>query len=1070
MLKRLSLLCLLLPLSLSAQVDTSAIVGTLHDPSGAALSAATVTITAQSTAISTVVHPAADGSYTSPPLQVGTYDVRVEAQGFQSQTRTGITLQVQDRRRVDFTMLVGQVTQNVTVTDQAAAIETDKSSLGQVISSQTMTELPLNGRSYLQLATLSTGVIATGTSTNGGTGGSSAGGQISFAANGARGTMNNFLLDGIDNNSNDDGGVILRTSVDAIQEFKIQTNSFSAEFGRGGGAAINAVTKSGSNTYHGNAFEFLRNSALDARGYFEDPSSKKASFQQNQFGGTIGGPIIQNRLFWFGDYQGTLIRNPTTFVASVPDAAQRLGDFSGPGNPIIYDPTTYNPATKTRTPFAGNILTHIDPLAQRIVNLYPLPNQPGKLRNNYITSPVEHDHIDQGDFRGDDKISQNDQAFFRWSISGRTDLRPTPLPGLASGGNSSSGVSSEDTMGAALGETHTFNSTTVNELRIGFNHIAISRGVPVGGNVQPSPDLQVAGVPKTIASGLTLFVPQNFQRIGAPRNAPTILSSSEREVTDVLNLVHGRHSIAIGGEIRWSQYNILQVAAPNGQFNFSGQFTRNPGTGTGGSGLADELLGLPVSSTINTVFKLHNRQYTPSAFVQDDYKASNKLTINAGVRYDFFSPIVEKDNRQSNFDYTKGQLVPAGVDGASRSLVTPDHLNFVPRVGFAYNILPQTVISSAYGIFFAGQEIRTASPLQLAYNAPFYYQSFFISDGITPKLKVSTGFPPFSQANAGNLAVTSVDSRLKTPYYQEWNLQFQQGLPSQISVSLAYAGSKGTHLQAVTDQNQVRTPGPGDVQSRRPYPNFGPFTSIQNRASSIYHSAQLKVEKRYSNGFSFLTSFTWSKTINDLSEICCGGAPQDSYDIRADRGLADFDQRYRWASSFDYELPFGHGRRFSGGRLLELPFGGWHVGGIYSLTSGFPFSPLLGYDPSNTGDQGLIRADRIGNGNLPRGRRRPDLWFDPNAFALPADYTFGNAGRNILIGPGINTFDGSLRKVFSTGQERNLELRAEFFNLLNHPNFSQPDPYIDDGPGSTGVITSIAIPMRQVQIGMKYNF
>jgi hypothetical protein len=222
---------------------------------------------------------------------------------------------------------------------------------------------------------------------------------------------------------------------------------------------------------------------------------------------------------------------------------------------------------------------------------------------------------------------------------------------------------------------------------------------------------------------------------------------------------------------------------------------------------------------------------------------------------------------------------------------------------------------------------------------------------------------------------------------------------------------------------------------------------------------------------SFLSSFTWSKTINDLAEICCGGAPQNSYDIRAERGVADFDQRYRWASSFDYELPFGEGRKFSGAsRMLELPFGGWHVGGIYSLTSGFPFSPLIGYDPSNTGDQGLVRADRIGNGNLPRGQRKPDLWFDPSAFALPAPYTFGNAGRNILIGPGINTFDGSLRKVFAVGHERNLQFRAEFFNLFNHPNFSQPDPYIDDGPGSTGVITSIALPMREVQLGVKFNF
>lgn len=1058
----------------SAQVDTSLIVGALHDSTGAIVTSATVTITDQATNTATVVHADSNGSYTSPPLRVGMYAVAVEATGFESQTRTAIALQVQDRRRVDFVLTVGQVSQNVTVTDEAPAIQTDKSSLGQVISAKTMTDLPLNGRDYVQLATLSTGVVSTSTGTNGNTGGASTGGQNSFAANGARGTLNNFLLDGIDNNSNDTGGLILRTSVDAIQEFKIQTNSFSAEFGRSGGAAINAVTKSGSNTYHGSAFEFLRNSTLDARDYFEDPTTKKASFQQNQFGGTFGGPILRNRLFWFGDYQGTIIRRPTTYVSSVPDAAQRIGDFSGAGNPIIYDPSTYDPVTNTRTPFANNVITSgIDQLAQQIINLYPLPNQAGKLKNNYVISPVENDRIGQGDFRGDYNIRQADQTFFRWSMSGRTDYRPAPLPGLANGGNSSTGFGFEDTMGAALGETHIFSAATVNEFRAGFNHVAIRRGVPIGGNIAPPSNLIVPGVPLNPGtSGVTLFAPNVYRRIGAPSYAPTILSSQERELTDVLNLVRGKHTLAIGAEIRWSEFNIFQVPTPNGSFSFSGEFTQNPVDGSGGYGLADELLGIPTNSNITTFLKLHNRQYTPGVFLQDDYKASSRLTLNLGVRYDYFSPFVEKNNHQSNFDYTTGSLIVAGVNGASRSLVTPDHLNVAPRMGFAYNLFKETVVSSAYGVFFSGQEIRTAAPLQLAYNTPFYYQSFFTSDGITPKLTVSGGFPAFSQADAIDPTVTSVDSRLKTPYYQEWNVAIQQGLPSSVSVELAYAGSKGTHLQSLTDQNQVRTPGPGDIQSRRPYPTLGPFAAIQNRGNSSYHSAQLKVEKRYSEGLSFLSSLTWSKAINDQPEICCAQPyPQNSYDVPAEKSVADFDQRYRWVTSFDYELPLGKGRKFLGdSRLLELAFGGWHAGGIYALASGFPFSPLLGYDPSNTGDQGLVRPDRIGNGNLSRGQRKPDLWFDPTAFAFPAPYTFGNAGRNILIGPGVNTFDGSLRKIFRVTEKQNLEFRAELFDMLNHPNFAQPDNFIDDGPGSTGVITSVAIPMRQVQFGLKYSF
>jgi hypothetical protein len=1077
--KRILMSYPLLALCLVAQVDTGTIVGTLHDPSGAAVPSATVTIVEKSTNTSTVVHSNDKGDYTSPPLHVGPYSVSAEAPGFKTETHDNLTLQVQDRLRVDFDMQVGQVSESVLVSSELPPLQTETSSLGQVLTSRVITELPLNGRDYIQLATLTTGVVSTSANnTNGNTGGSSTGGQNSFVANGARGTLNNFLLDGIDNNSNDNGGVTLRTNVDAIQEFKIQTNSFSAEFGRSGGAAINAVIKSGTNSYHGDVFEFFRNSALDARNYFEDPTAEKASFKQNQFGATIGGPIRRDKLFWFGDYQGTVIRNPLTFVSSVPTAAQRAGDFSDPDNPIIYDPGTYDPATQTRAQFTGNIIPadRISTLAQNIMNLYPLPNQPGKLKNNYIISPTEQDRIDQGDFRTDYNISEQNQLFFRWSMSGRTDVRPAPLAGLGNGGGSSTGNGFEDTMGAALGYTRTFTPTTVNEIRIGFNYVHIRRGVPIGGNVEPPASLRVPGVPNNPGTnGITLFRPTNgYARIGDPGYAPTILSTEERQITDVLNLVRGAHTIKVGGEIRWSQFNIFQVAAPNGSFSFTGQFTQNPVDGSGGISLADELLGLPTSSTISSLLTLGNRQHVPSAFIQDDYKVNNRLTLNLGVRYDYFSPLVEVNNKQSNFDYQTAQLIVAGRNGASRGLVTPDRLNFAPRIGLAWSPFSagKTVIRSAYGIFYSGQEIRTAGGLQLAYNVPFYYQPFFISDGITPLLTVDQGFPPVNPANAVDPPVTSVDTRLKTPYYQEWNFAIQQALPSAMSVELAYAGSKGTHLQVLTDPNQVPVPGPGDIQPRRPYPQYGPFAAIQNRGNSTYHSLQLKVQKRYTRGLSFLSSFTFSKAINDLPEICCEAPyPQNSYDLRAEKGLADFDQRVRWVTSFDYELPFGRGRRYlTSNRLLDLAFGGWHVGGIYSITTGFPFSPWLGYDPSNTGDQGTARADRIANGNLPRGQRDPNLWFDINAFPLPANYTFGNSGRNVLIGPGVNLLDGSIRKEFATTETQRLEFRAEFFNMLNHPNFSQPDNFIDDGPGAAGVITSLALPMRQIQFGLKYRF
>lgn len=1060
---------LLSVLPVFAQVDTGSIAGTVRDAQGAGLPSATVTFVETSTNATFKTQADATGNYVSAPLRPGIYKVTAEAQGFKSQARTDVSLKVQDRLRLDFDMQVGSVSESVEVKGETPAVQTDTSSLGQVVTAQQMTELPLNGRDYVQLATLNTGVVRTSSGTNGNTGGSSTGGLNSFVANGTRGTLNNFLLDGIDNNSNDNGGVVLRTNVDAIQEFKIQTNSYSAEFGRSGGAVVNAITKSGTNAIHGDVFEFFRNSALDSRDYFEDPTSRKASFKQNQFGGTLGGPIRKDKLFWFVDYQRTVIRIPNTFISTVPTAAEKSGDFSDPSEPIIYDP-------ENGLPFQGNKIPsdRIDSIAQAFMNLYPDPNQPGT-GNNFVISPTERDNVDQGDARVDYNMSQGDQIFLRYSQAGRTDIRPAPLPGLANGGDSFTGGGYETTYGAAIGYTKAFTARTVNEFRVGFNYVHIRRGVPVEGAHFPTGDLQVPGVPNDPRiNGLTLFAPRGYRRVGDPRYAPTLLASQERQIADVVNLIRGAHSIKFGGEFRWSQFNIMQMAAPRGQFNFTGQFTQNPADGSGGSGLADMLLGLPQTSRISTLIELGNRQHVPSLFVQDDWKVNQRLTLNVGVRYDYFSPIVEKHNRQSNFDYATGSLVVADQNGASRALVTADKGNLSPRLGFAWTPTgnANTVVRGAYGIFYSGQEIRTAAPLQLAYNLPFFYEPIFISDGVTPVLTVSGGFPSLDPSQAINPGVTSVDQRLHTPYYQSWNIAVQRSLPGAITAEIAYAGSKGTHLQVVTDRNQDPTPGPGDVQARRPYPFYGSFTSIQNRGNSNYHALQMKVEKRTTEGLYFLSAFTYSKAINDLPEICCAQPyPQNSYDVGAERGLADFNQKFRWVFSFDYELPFGAKKRFStNNRFVEGVLGGWHVGGIYTLASGFPFSPLLGYDPSNTGSQGLVRPDQLRNGNLSGDKRNPNMWFDITAFAFPADYTFGNAGRNSLIGPGQNVFDGSLRKEFSITETQRLEFRSEFFNAFNHPNFAQPDNYIDDGPGVAGVITSLAIPMRQIQFGLKYRF
>jgi len=1047
------------------QVDSGNVVGTVRDASGAAIVGAAVTITETQTNNRFDLKTDKQGDYVSPPLKVGTYSVTIEAPGFKTYTRAGIILNVQDRRRIDAQMEVGGRTEQIVVSAEAAAVQTDTSSLGQVISSQQVVDMPLNGRNYVNLASLTAGVIDTSTGTNGNTAGA-------FSSNGTRGDLNNYILDGIDNNNNSGGGAQLGVNVDAIAEFKIQTNSYDAEFGRSGGAALNVVIKSGTNEFHGSVFEFFQNSYMNANNFF---ATRTLSSKYNQPGVTLGGPVKKNKMFFFGDYQLTDSRTPAVDLSSVPVGNEVNGDFAVAGVKTIYDPNTYNPVTNTRSPFPGNVIpsSEISPIGQAFAKLYPAPNVPGALKNNYLLEPTSASRLDQGDGRLDYRISDADQLFMRYSQFGGTNYGAPKMPGLACGCGYSSQYRFLYGKGASVGETHMFTPNTLNEFRIGFNWNYVHVGVPPGGFQAPPGNLAIPGVVNDpSAQGLASMAPSGYSTLGAATFTPTSDSSQERQIRDTLNLVRGRHSIRVGGEFRWTQFNLFQINAPRGRMNFTGQYTNDPVAASGGNGLADLLVGIPLTSYIDSLVYLGNRQHVPSLFVQDDYKMTSKLTLNLGLRYDYVSPPVDVHNHLANFNYATGQLEVAGQNGNSNALTTAQKTNFGPRVGFAYSPFTNTVIRAAYGLFYSGQEVRTGDPLQLAYNLPFYYQPTFVGDGVTPVITLATGFPPLNPSQAINPGVTSVDTHTKTPYYQEWNFAIQRQLPSHIALEIAYAGSKGVHLQSLTDQNQVRTPGPGDVQSRRPYPFYGGFASIQMRGNSSYESLQVKVEKHLSHGLYFLSAFTYSHAQDDTVPICCNIPwPDDSYNLKALKGLADYQQKFRWVTSFDYELPLGKGELFMNqNRALDLLFGGWHLSGIFKATSGFPFTPQMESDSSNTGTQGFLLPDRIGNGNLPSGQRSLDQWYDLNAFVDAQPYTFGNSGYNILIGPGLVDLDLAIRKVFSITERQKLEVRGEFYNALNHPNFGLPESDIDAGPGAAAAITSLSTPMRTAQVAMRYRF
>ncbi|HZR58868.1 MAG TPA: TonB-dependent receptor [Terriglobales bacterium] len=1078
------------PILAYGQADMATIVGRVVDSSGAGVTNAAVTIVNLGSNLKTSAKTNIEGEYVATPLRIGDYSINVEAPGFKAATRAGIVLQVQDRLRVDFVLQVGSTNEQITVTDAPPLLQSETSALGDVVRSQQITDLPLNGRDYTQLVALTTGVTKiteNGSIMNGSASATDGNAGGSFAVNGTRGLLNNFLLDGIDNNSNDYGRNSLVTNVDAIAEFKIQTSNYSAEFGRSGGAVINATIKSGTNSFHGTVFDFLRNSVLDARGFFEAPNSPKAPFHQNIFGGTFGGPIKKGKLFFFGDYQGIRIGTSQTDLSIVPTPAEIKGDFSAllPAGTIIYDPgvgcgTIPGTCQANRTAFPGNIIptNRMDPIARNYAALYPAPNysSPGN-GFNYIANDPGRDRIDQGDVRVDYNISDKQQLFGRFSLSHTNKFQHPALPGLADGGGGGGFI--DDTHGAAVGYTYTISSTMVNDLRVGFNRESYTQGVPGYGVNPPPAGLAISGVPSNSqTNGITQFNIAGDRGLGWPGFEPTINSpSQEVQLGDTLNWIHGKHALKIGAQIRFSQENLLQIAQPRGYFVFAGTFTsQTPLSGNGGTGFADALLGLPYFASVGTSETFQNRQNTYGGFIQDDYKILPKLTLNLGLRYDYTTPIVEANNHQANFDFATGQLVIAGQNGASRGLVTTDKDDFAPRIGLSWQVLPKTVVRSGYGRFFAYQEVRTGDPFQLAYNPPFIYQPTYLSDGQTPLTTVSQGFPAPNSPLASPVGVTisagGVGTHLHAPVLDEWNLNIQHELPAKILVELAYVGSKSTHLQAQVDNNQVVVPGPGAIQPRRPYPQWGGFTDIVDRGNSNYHALQLKVEKQPSRGLYFLSSFTFSKAIDDQPSICCAnGDPQNSYNLRAERGPTDFDSKFRWVNSWDYQLPVGKGQRlWDTGGVVDQIFGGWHVGGVFTIRTGFYFSPAMGFDPSNTGSFGLARTDRICNGNLSGGKRSINNWFDVNCFPLPAQYTWGDSGKNVLEGPGEVTADLALRKIFNTSDSTNVEFRFELFNAFNHPVFGLPDNFITDGPGSTGVITSTVVPSRELEFALKFHF
>ena len=1078
----LLLLAAIIPAHLLAQSTSARIVGTVTDAFGAVQPRVTVKITNLETNAVRLVTTNEAGDYSVLNLPIGNYEIAVEQSGFKRHVQRPIKLDVDQTARIDVRLEVGQVSESVTVEASAPLIESERSGIGQVVENKTIVQLPLNGRNFIRLGSLIPGTTrgAPGNSTL-----RSRQENEALTANGQRPEYNNYTLDGIDNNETNLGLAVLIPSVDAIQEFKVQTANYSAEFGRAAGAIINVAIKSGGNELRGTAYDFMRNDIFDARNPF---SLTKDPLRRNQFGGTIGGPVELprpifgplayrgiNRTFFFFSYEGLRERRSSTKRFMVPTAAQRNGDFSG--LPTIYDPFDLvgsgNAASRVAFPNNRIPADRISPIAQRVLNFYPLPNNSDPASNylEQFSDPIDGDQIQ---VRGDHALTAKDQLMLRYSWSNRANTTRT----IAFNGE----TTFNRPRGAVIGYTRTFSSTVVNEFRFGTQRYSfdfLPEGLGVDG-------ISPLGLPAFGASGNLLRYPtisiRNLTSFGGNAALPVVRAENTFQWLDNLSFVFGRHSMKLGGEIRRFQFNNFQPQTSAGNYSFTGAFTGVRGSQYA-NGLADFLLGLPLQEQILNTAGYHPtylRNTRVSLYLQDDYQVAPRLTLNLGLRWERDGNWTEKYDRWAYFDFETAQVVypktaqipfttfpyPFRFDGLE-TVKQPTNKALAPRIGLAFRPFNDnsTVIRSAFGIFWGQSEMNPIGNT-VATPPPFFLRQTVTSGTTTPELRfgVFPGTSPSQLLPAIPSFFTLDPDQFSNGYVQQWNLGIERQLFRDLAVKASYVGSRGNRLNRRYEGNPALPPGAGSVQSRRRYPNFGSITFADSNGFSTYHSLQLSAEKRFSQGLQFLAGYTWSKSLDTTSSWGGLGSenflPQDPANLFLEKGRSAFDLSHRFTLSFVYELPLRLKNKALNGVL-----GGWQVNGIVTVQTGFPFTVLASGDIPNIGaGTGNTRANLVGDPRV--DHPTIDRWFNPNAFAQPAAFTYGTAGRNILNGPGRREFDFSMMKVFSFNERHRLQFRAEFFNFLNHPNYGLPNAQV----GNTAFATIRSADNREMQFGLKYIF
>ncbi len=1096
---------LLLSISGIAQINTASLTGQVLDATGAAAAGAKVSAKNNATNVMKSVTTDDGGSYIFVNLPIGSYTVSVELKGFKKIVREQITLEVAQKARLDFSLQVGEVEETITVESNATLLTTQEATTGAVVENKLVTDLPLSARNWDDLLLTVAGVQGDRYTEEGG--GTASGRTGNINVNGARSLQNNFVLDGGDNNSISTNvqeltTQVARPSVEAISEFKVLTNPYNAEYGRSPGAAVSVTTKGGTNAFHGSLYEFHRNRVFDANSFLLNRAGRdKPQHIQNQFGGSIGGPVLKDKLFFFGNYEGTRIRKGQLRLTNTPTANERIGDFSlaaAAANRVKYQTTCPNNAQYcygnvldplTGLPFPDNKIpiNRFDPVSKRVMELIPSANTvplSGALNaNNYLITPNLQDDNDSFLVRSDWQISSRHNAFARYAYTDRFRYVPGYLGGIIDGTSTSAwGRLTMIAHSAVIGVNSVINSKIVNEFRLNWGR-NVSTGVqdPYGRNTLsefgfkgiPDSDLYNGGIPGISIGGGGIPSPASPARLGSPNFLPKWQYTNQFQWYDALSITAGKHQLRVGFDLRAPMRNIfLDVPAMRGEISFNGQFT--------GNGYGDFLLGYVQGAQTSVFGEVDQRLWMWSGFVQDDWKLKPNLTLNLGLRYDFATWPYEGRNRAANLDLQTGQQVFA-KDGSleDRTLVKTDKNNFAPRIGIAWSVNEKTVIRAGYGRFYQLFE-RYGSEDQLGLNPPFLLNAqetttsrtqpiFFLQDGFPAKYRDPANI------DLRRIRLRSVNPESVMPEADQWNFGVQRLLPAQMVLTLDYVGTKGTHLSVLRNPNFL--PGrPSANFQNRIYPNLGDVQLRENAANSNYNALNATLEKRFSRGLSFRAAYTYSKAIDVAGQpLNSGGSTsvQNPLDFLALRGLSDYDYRHRFVSAFVYELPFGKGKDYFTGGVAAWVVGGWRVSGIFTHRTGRPFSVTAGENGTLVGSSATPQANRIADGRLDGDQRSIDRWFDLAAFSVPrtADglATFGNAGRGILIGPSLTNFDFAIARNFRFTERWRLEFRWESFNLANTPQFGLPASNIS-APGNAGRITTLAGDPRVMQFALKLVF